>query len=115
MFTKGIALTICALMLLALSACSSMLPSAKTTTKAPWSTFEDVNSAYNQIVPGKTTINDLEKMGLDPKKMANIEILTIKDIVNIYLPNSSITIEDLDKGMQQCLEARGECFAYSIN
>ncbi len=95
--------------------CAAVLPSSKTTVTSPWKNFGDIEAVYEKIIPGKTTMEDLKQMGFDPFKTPNIKILTSRDIVNYFMFNPSIKKEDLDLGIQECINAKDLCRAYQIN
>lgn len=95
--------------------CAAVLPSSKTTMTSPWKNFGDIETAYEKIIPGKTTLEDLKQMGFDPYKTPNIKILTSTDVINYFMSNPSIKKEDLDSGIQECINAKDRCRAYQIN
>ena len=94
------------------SGCASLLPSSRTTVKSPWDTFGQARATFDQIIPYSTAIKDLNELGYDPYSASNIKILTYLDIMNIFMPNPSISKETLDKGIQWCIEAKLGCMAY---
>ncbi|MFC1625322.1 hypothetical protein ACFL1O_00355 [Patescibacteria group bacterium] len=95
--------------------CSRALPSSKTIIKSPWTNYNDTKKVYEKIIPNKTTIEDLKKLGIDPYKTPNIRILTFREILKIYLPNSSVKKEDLDTGVQTCLKEKNGCISFALN
>jgi len=97
------------------SACSFLLPSAKQLTESPWQKFEDVKNSYDQIVPGRTTLVDMQKLGFDPLKSSNIQLLNYLEILERFLPNQSIRIQDLDPAIQTCLKVREQCTGCQIS
>jgi len=96
------------------SGCAGLLPSSKQMVKSPWDSYNMANAAYEKIIPGKTTTEDLKNLGIDPYTTPNILIVTFQDILTKYLPNASIKKEDLDTGIQECLNAKNTCFGYGI-
>lgn len=97
---------------LLLSACQSVLPSEKASHESPWTTFDDAKQAYELVIPNYTTVDELREVGFDPYSVPNVGILTYLDIIQRFIPNTSIKIEDLDEGIQRCIKAREACFAY---
>ena len=94
---KKIAVIILLLILCILvSGCSSLLPSTRKDTKSPWNSYEEAKAAFDQIVPYKTTSEDLKKLGFDPFNTPNIALLTYMDVVQRFMPNPSITLRELD-------------------
>ena len=67
------------------------------------------------IVPSKTTAQEMKTLGFDPFTTPNIKILTYVDIINRFMPNSSIRIEDLEEGIQHCIRAKSSCTAYEFD
>src|SRR4030042_6079750 len=102
------------ILLLILASCAKLLPSSKAMVKSRWQDFDSAKSEYAKIIPRKTTLQDLQKLGFNPYEEPNIRILTATDIFNIFLPNTSIQIENLDPGIQNCIESKERCTAYRI-
>jgi hypothetical protein len=96
------------------SGCAGMLPSVKQTTKSPWKTFEDAKRAFDKIVPQHTTRDDLKRLGFDPFAVPNVKLITYLDLIEKFLPNQSIRVEDLDPGVQACLKVREHCQGFEI-
>ena len=97
------------------SGCGSLLPSVKETTKTYWwGSFDEAKIAFEQIIPYKTTTGELQKFGFDPYQTPNLKILTYLDIIQRFMFNPSIKKEDLDKGIQDCINAKTNCSAYEI-
>lgn len=94
--------------------CSNLLPSSKVTVISPWEDFDTVRAIYGQIVPGQTTLEELFRIGVSPFVVPNVRILNATDTINIFMQNPSMRIEDLDPGIQKCLEARARCTSYRI-
>src|SRR4030067_2214421 len=95
--------------------CGSLLPSVKETTKTYWwGFFDDAKIAVEQIIPYKTTTGELQKLGVDPYQTPNLKILTYLDIIQRFMFNPSIKREDLDRGIQDCINAKTNCSAYEI-
>jgi hypothetical protein len=96
------------------SGCGSLLPSTKQTSKSHWDSFEDAKAAFDKITPYKTTAGEMQELGFDPFSKPNIKILNYVDIINRFMPNSSIKKEDLDQGIQECINAKSGCQAYEF-
>ncbi|MEW6500798.1 MAG: hypothetical protein ACOY8P_12290 [Thermodesulfobacteriota bacterium] len=97
-----------------LAGCSTMLPVSKTDVESTWESFEQAKEAFDRITPYQTTRLDLTALHFDPFKTPNIEILTYLDIVQHFMPNTSIRVEDMDLGVQECIRAGERCQAYVI-
>ena len=108
------ALTLCILLCLA-AGCSGLLPRSKEITASPWQTYREAQQTFDLIVPGKTTAAELKVLELDPETMPNVAILNYSDVLRRFMHNQSVTIADLDDGVQQCVRAKIECRGLEIN
>jgi hypothetical protein len=52
---------------------------------------------------------------VDPDTMPNIAILNYSDVLRRFMLNQSVTLSDLDHGVQECVMARTVCRGYEIN
>lgn len=91
------------------SGCASLLPSARKTSESPWQSYAEVKAAFDQVVVGQTTEEDLKTLGFDVKQARNVKILNYLDIAATVQAIPSAT---LDPGLRACLEARADCRAY---
>jgi hypothetical protein len=98
-----------------LGGCSSLLPRSQEVTASPWESYREAQQTFDQIIPGETTAEDLYVLGLDPDSMPNVAILNYSDVLRRFLANQSVTLSDLDQGVQQCVAAKTECRGYEIN
>jgi hypothetical protein len=96
------------------SGCASLLPRSETTVNSPWTDFNGAKGDYEKIVPGSTTVTDLNRMGFNPYEVSNIRIMNVTDIIAIFMPNPSIRIEDLEAGIRHCILKRERCTAYRV-
>jgi hypothetical protein len=97
---------------LMINSCASFFPSVQQTTQSPWKNFYEVKKGFDQITPNVTTSNDLKKLGFNPFETPNVKLLTYLDLLEKFMPNPSITLNDIDPGVKSCLEARDHCFGY---
>jgi hypothetical protein len=96
------------------AACSSMLPTSQETAKSPWNSFEEAKAAYDSIVPSETTAEELKAIGYDPFLAENIRVLSYLNVVARFMPQGTLTLEDLDPALQECLAARQACWAIEV-
>jgi len=101
-------------LLLICTSCSSLLPSSTVSVVSPWQDYESAKQAYLKIVPGATTLAELKELGFDPTNVPNIRIMSATDVVTVFVPNSSIAIEDLAVGIQKCIKSKSRCIAYKV-
>src|SRR3981081_3525239 len=95
-----------------------MLPKSKETSGVPrsgWQSYRDAQQSFDKIVPGKTTLAELAAMKLDPKVNPNITILPRYEVMQRFIPNQTLTLNDLDEGVRICVEARESCRALEVN
>ena len=109
------ALTGCLAAWVLVSGCTSLLPRSQEITASPWQTYREAQETFDRIVPGKTTTAELKDLALDPESMPNIAILNYSDVLRRFMLNQSVTLSDLDHGVQQCVMAKTVCRGYEIN
>ncbi len=105
------------LLLLALLApgCSFLLPTSQTTARSKWSSFTEAREAFDSITPGATATNELAHLGFDPSANPNVRILTYMDIIQRFMPNQSITKDDLDPSVRTFIEGREQGQAWEVD
>jgi hypothetical protein len=108
------ALTLC-LMVWLLAGCTSLLPRSREVTASPWQTYREAQQTFDLIIPGKTTAEDLKDLNLDPETVPNIAILNYSDVLRRFMLNQSVTLSDLDSGVQECVMAKTVCRGLEIN
>jgi hypothetical protein len=91
--------------------CFSLLPSTKTKIQSQWQSFDAAKTSFDKVTPYQTTEADLKTLGFDPYTSPNIKILTYLDVMNRFMPNPSIKKEELDEGIQYCIDSREYCKA----
>jgi hypothetical protein len=94
--------------------CRSLFPSDASRTKTAWQTFDEAQAAFDKIVPHRTTHDDLRRLGFDPDATPNVRLLTYLDIIERFIPNQSITKEDLQTDVKRCIDAKDCCRAYEL-
>ena len=92
-----------------LAGCSSLLPKSEEVTTSPWQTYREAQRTFDRIVPGRTTVAELRELSVDPDTMPNIAILNYSDVLRRFMLNQSVTLSDLDHGVQECVMARTVC------
>lgn len=97
--------------------CSSLLPTSQSTAKSNWHFFSEAKSAFDRIVPGETATNELAELGFDPSTNPNVRILTYLDIIQRFMPNQSIGLDDLDPSVRAFIEGRerGQAWEVELN
>jgi hypothetical protein len=95
--------------------CTNMLPRSQEITASPWQSYREAQQVFDLIVPGQTTAEDLRDLQLDPDKVPNIAILNYSDVLRRFMLNQSVTLADLDHGVQECVRAKAVCRGLEIN
>lgn len=96
-----------------LGGCASgrLLPDASVVAPTEFADFEATQLAFEKIEPYKSTVGDLKTLGFDTAA-TNVRLIGYPDIVGRLAPNSSLSLDQLDPGIRECILARLECRAY---
>jgi len=94
---------------------SVLLPSEEEETTVEFSSHKEALDAFQMIYMGTTRSSELPSIGFDPADSNNVTILQYTDIVSMFLSNPTLTLEDIPKGIRDCLAAQGGCIAYKFN
>ena len=94
------------------TSCSNALPREEDNVGSRWKRFDEVRADYDKIEAYKTTLGELKQLGFDPYTQPNISILSYLDIIQRFMPNDSITLEDLDPAISFCIRSRVQCIGY---
>ena len=111
---SGLNIVLISLLFMISAGCAKLLPTGQTVVKSPWEDYNSARSEYEKIVPGVTTVADLNKLGFNPYAVPNIRILNTAEIITLFMPTPAIKIENLDPGIQKCIASRDRCKAYQI-
>ena len=95
-----------------LAGCASLLPSSEQQVSNSWNNFEDVKKSYDQIVPYTTDMETVRKLGFDPFKTPNMQILNHAQVVSAVLPSPLLDRNDIPRGIQDCMHAKEGCIGY---
>ncbi|MCF6765794.1 hypothetical protein L3V82_08405 [Thiotrichales bacterium 19S3-7] len=95
------------------SACSSLLPRSKEVTISKWQDFDQLQVAYDKIIPYKTTTEDLEKLGFSPYTANNIRIVNFLDVHKEFDP--LMTFNNLPLEVANCIKQENNCVGYYID
>ena len=95
--------------------CASLFSSGAKATVSTWNNFDEARAAFERIDPGKTTVTQLRALGFDPYSQPSVRILTYLDIVQHFIPNNSITLEDLPPPVRDCIRAQEMASAYHVD
>jgi len=108
-------LVLAACLLLTLTTgCSFLLPRTSESTSSPWQTYQEVQQAFDRLVPGETSAVELRELSLDPSTNPNITILNYTDVLRRFLVSQSISLNDLDEGVRMCVTAKTSCRGFEL-
>lgn len=100
---------------ISITSCATLFPRSRNTIVSPWKNFDEIEAAYEKITPGQT-IAEVHKLGFDPRKVPNIEILNFVQMREEFIPqNSAIQISDLPEEIQLAIKAKDRAIAYKID
>jgi hypothetical protein len=102
-------------LVLSTTGCKSLFPSDSKTTRSHWQSFDEAQAAFDKITPHKTSIEDLKSLGFDPSTTPNVKLLTYLDLIEKFIPNQSITLNDLQPDVRACIESKDCCHAYALD
>lgn len=105
---------LCLTLVLSTTGCKSLFSSTSQRSRTPWQNFEQAQAAYDQVIPHKTSVTELKGLGFDPLNTPNVKILTYLDLIQRFIPNASITLNDLQPDVRSCIESKDCCHAYEL-
>ena len=94
--------------------CKSLFSHGESVVVSRWKNFNEVELAFETIIPAHTTVGDLRTIGFDPRVTPNVKILTYVDIVQMFLPNAGIRKADLPEAVRACIDAKEKSRAYLV-
>ena len=103
------------LSVLFLAGCGTLLPRGESVVESPWHSFADAQQTFDQIIPYKTTAEDLRKLKLDPLQNPNITLLNYSDVLRRFIPSPATNMQDLDSGVRDCIDAKSACKGYEVD
>jgi hypothetical protein len=112
---RGIGWIAVALLSALVSGCGALLPRSEAETNGTWQSFQEAQQAFDQIVLHQTTAEDLKRLRMDPLSNPNITILNYSDVLRRFIPSPTINVQDLDRGVRECVEAKSSCQGYEVN
>ena len=102
-------------LVLSTTGCKSLFPSEQKTTRSHWQSFDEAQAAFDKITAHKTSVDDLKSLGFDPSSTPNVKLLTYLDLIERFIPNQSITWDDLQPDVRACIESKDCCHAYALD
>ncbi|HEX6362546.1 MAG TPA: hypothetical protein VFZ93_06315 [Albitalea sp.] len=102
------------LLALALAGCGHFLPEQSSTVPTSFDSFGAAQRAVEQVVPFRTTVDDLRRLGFDVEASANVTLIPYPELVSRLAPNPSVPFDELDAGIRACILSRMACEAYQF-
>ena len=98
---------------LALGGCGgALLPEQSEIGTSTFQSYKAVQEAFNHISLRRTSMNEMSGLGFDAERTPNVQIYSYLDIVERFMPNSSMAFDKLDPAVQDCIMARTGCEGY---
>lgn len=89
--------------------CAALLPRSSTVVNSPWKSYIEAVEAFDSVVPTKSTVNDIGKLGFNIHSTSNLKILSYVDIA---VATQTLKREELGNGIDACLRVRELCTGY---
>ncbi len=111
---RGLKLFVSATFMLSLVGCGGLglLPHETKQASAAFQTYEQVQAAYTDVVPGQTRLTDLPKLGFDTAMTPNVEVLSYLGVIERFMPRSTMSFDHLAGPVQSCIESQDRCSAF---
>jgi len=103
------------LLLAGLAGCTHLLPKEVHTTKSSFESYDSARDAANAILPFKTTVEDLKRLGFDVDASRNVSVIPYPELVARLAPNPNVQMRELDPGIRECILAQKACRAYEFD
>ena len=96
------------------SGCSFLLPTSQDAVKSKWTSYKEAQEAFDRIVPGTTGTNELVALGFHPAANPNARLLTYLDVIQRFMPNRSISTNDLDPAVREFIQSGDDGQAWEV-
>ena len=103
-------------LIVALAGCGGLLlPSQSEIGETTFDSYSSVRQAFDKISLRKSSVSDLSMLGFDSQHTPNVAVLSYLEIVERFMPNSSMAFDKLDPAVQDCIMARTSCEGFVFN
>jgi hypothetical protein len=89
-----------------------LLPHETKASLNSFQSYEQVQSAFTDVVPGQTRLTDLPKLGFDTATTPNVEVLSYLGVIERFMPRSTMSFDHLAPQVQACIESQDRCSAF---
>jgi hypothetical protein len=90
----------------------ALLPSQSEIGSTSFDCYTSVHQAFDKIALRQSSVSDLSSLGFDAQHTPNVAVLSYLEIVERFMPNSSMAFDKLDPAVQDCILARSSCQGY---
>jgi hypothetical protein len=97
-----------------LASCETWLPKSTAKSEFGWNDYTQAEYTMARIIPYESRRADLIELGLDPFRSANVTVLNYADLVQRFAVGTAVPIEQLDRGIADCLRAGKRCTGMSV-
>lgn len=97
---------------LLLCACTSLLPGRDTEWPSGFDSFDAAAKAFDEVVPNRTTVDQLNTLGFDLQASPNVTLISYPQLTGRLAPDRGVPFEAIDPGIRDCIVARLACQAY---
>jgi hypothetical protein len=97
---------------LVLGGCGTLLPHETENAAQDFFSYDDVQFYYSRVVPHITPESELPRFGFHIESSPNVQIVNYLGVMNRFMPNDTISINDVDPSVRQCIEKRADCTGY---
>lgn len=94
--------------------CRCLFSSTQTITISKWHNYSDAEAAFHKIVPYRTTVKDLRALGFHPAVSPNVKVLNYVEIIQTFMPNQAMHIDDLPTPVKDCIVGDEKGIAYLV-
>lgn len=102
----------CGLTLLVGGCGGLLLPSQSEAGSTSFDSYRSVHNAFERIALRQTSMQEMSDLGFDTQTTPNVAVLSYLEIVERFMPNSSMAFDHLDPAVQECIMARTGCEGY---
>lgn len=104
------------LLIITSTGCKTLLPGGEDRSISQWSSYQQAETTFSQIIPNVTTTDDLKLLGIDFKTTPGLKKLTYLDVMDKFNLNSSVFSDiKLPKGVQIALNKHHNCTGYELS
>ena len=89
-----------------------LLPSQSEVGSTSFDSYRSVHNAFERIALRQTSMQEMSDLGFDAQTTPNVAVLSYLEIVERFMPNSSMAFDHLDPAVQECIMARTLCEGY---